>query len=69
LAALIAILLILGVLYFAQQEMVELWKIQDLRVLGALFLFVILLGILFNLVSTFFSVNKYLRMEEGDLFY
>lgn len=69
LAALIAVLLILGVLYLAQQELVELWKIQDLRVLGALFLSVILLGILFNLVSTFFSVNKYLRMEEGDLFY
>lgn len=69
LAALIAILLILGVLYLAQQELVELWKIQDLRVMGALFLSVILLGIFFNVVSTFFSVNKYLRMEEGDLFY
>ena len=69
LAAFIAILLILGVLYLAQQELVELWKIQDLRVLGALFLSVIFLGILFNLISTYFSVNKYLRMEEGDLFY
>ena len=69
LAALIAVLLILGVLYLAQQELVELWKIQDLRVLGALFLSVILLGILFNLVSTFFSVNKYLSISEDKLYF
>ena len=69
LAAFIAILLILGVLYLAQLELVELWQIQDLRILGVLFLSVIFLGILFNLISTYFSVNKYLRMEEGDLFY
>jgi len=68
-AAFIAILLILGSLYLAQKDFPELIKIQDVEVLALLFSGVILLGILFNLISTFFAVNKYLRMEEGDLYY
>ena len=68
-AAFIAILLILGSLYLAQKDFPELIRIQDIEVLSLLFSGVILLGILFNLISTFFAVNKYLRMEEGDLYY
>jgi cell division transport system permease protein len=69
LAAFIAIFLILGSLYLLQKDFPELIKIQDIQVLAMLFGGVILLGILFNLISTFFAVNKYLRMEEGDLYY
>jgi cell division transport system permease protein len=69
LAAFIAIFLILGSLYLLQKDFPELIKIQDMQVLAMLFGGVILLGIFFNLISTFFAVNKYLRMEEGDLYY
>lgn len=69
LAAFIAIFLILGSLYLLQKDFPEIIKIQDAQVLAMLFGGVILLGILFNLISTFFAVNKYLRMEEGDLYY
>ncbi len=69
LAAFIAIFLILGSLYLLQKDFPEIIKIQDMQVLAMLFGGVILLGILFNLISTFFAVNKYLRMEEGDLYY
>lgn len=68
-AGLVAILLILGVLYFAQKEFQEIMKLQNLETLVFLFSSVILLGILFNYISTFFAVNKYLRMEEDDLYY
>ena len=69
LAALIAIILIVGVLYYAQSEFQEFWRIQDVRILGILFLGIVILGILFNYFSTYFAVTKYLSMEEDDLYY
>lgn len=69
LAALISIILIVGILYYAQNEFQEFWRIQDLRILGVLFAGIILLGILFNYLSTYFAVTKYLSMEEDDLYY
>ncbi len=68
-ASLISIFLILGLIYFAQKEFQEIMKIQDFKILGALFLSIVIMGIVFNYFSTYFAVNKFLRMEEDDLYY
>jgi len=68
-AALLAIILIGGIVYMAQNEYPQIMKLQDLKELGFLSLAIVLLGILLNYISTFFAVSKYLRMEEDDLFY
>ena len=68
-AAVIAILLLVGVIYLIQQEFMEVISFEDVEILGVLFLLVIILGIILNLVSTYFAINKYLRMKSDDLYY
>jgi len=68
-AAIIAILLLVGVIYLIQQEFMEVISFEDIDILGILFLMVILIGIVLNWVSTYFAINKYLRMKSEDLYY
>ncbi len=68
-AALIAILLLIGVIYLIQREFMELISFEDIDILGVLFLGVIILGIVLNWISTYFAINKYLRMRSDDLYY
>jgi len=68
-AAIIALLLLTTVIYFAQQELPGIVGFSDPVILAVLFLSVIILGIIFNWISTFFAVNKYLRMRSDDLYY
>lgn len=68
-AAIIAILLLVGVIYLIQQEFMELISFEDIDILGILFLGVIILGIVLNWISTYFAINKYLRMRSDDLYY
>jgi len=68
-AAIIAILLLVGVIYLIQQEFMEVISFQDVDILGILFIGVILVGIILNWISTYFAINKYLRMKSDDLYY
>jgi cell division transport system permease protein len=68
-AAIIAILLLTGVIYLIQQEFMEVVSFEDIEILGILFVLVIVLGIILNWVSTYFAINKYLRMKSDDLYY
>ncbi len=68
-AAIIAILLLTGVIYLIQKEFMEVIGFNDVNIIGILFIFVIFLGIILNWISTLFAINKYLRMQSGDLYY
>jgi len=67
LSALIAILLLLGVLYTAKQNFPALVELQDFNIYLILFSIVIVLGILISWISTSLAVRKFLRMQSGDL--
>ncbi len=67
--ALIANLLLAGVLYIAQRQIPEFFEIQDIKLFAQLFLAVVLLGILISLVSTYMAVRKYIRLKLDDLYY
>jgi cell division transport system permease protein len=69
LSALLAIGLLIGVLYLAQKEFKEVINLQDIEIIGSLFLGVLVLGIVINWISTFFAVTKYLRMNVDKLYY
>jgi cell division transport system permease protein len=69
LAGLIAIALLIAVLYIAQNQVEEILYLMDFKILGLLFLGVIVLGILMSLISTFFAVNKYLNISKDELYY
>ena len=68
-AAIIAISLIIALIYFAQKEFPEIITFENIEILGILFTFVIILGILINYISTFIAVNKFLRLKTDDLYY
>lgn len=68
-AAIIANILLAVVIYFAQQEFMDIFSIQDFQTIGFLFLFVLVVGVSLNWLSTFFAVNKFLRMHIDRLYY
>ena len=67
--AVIAILMLVGVLYFAQKQMPELAELQDEKMLATLFGLVIIMGIFISWISTSLAVRKYLRLKSDDLYY
>ena len=67
-ASFIAIGLLWGVLYFAQKEVPELFELQDTQLFLTLFGAVALLGVFISLISTFFAVRKYLKINTSDLY-
>ncbi len=67
--AIIAILLLLGLLNFAQKQLPELRELQDERMLLYLFGSVIVMGIIISWISTSLAVRKYLRLKSDDLYY
>ncbi len=64
--ALVAIWMLASVIYYIQQEINQLISMEKI---GYLFLSVILAGILIAGTSTFFAVNKYLKIKPDDLYY
>ena len=68
-AAFLAIALLAAIIYLTQKELVQIISFQDIDILGILFFVVIVLGIVINYISTFFAVNRFLRMRLDDLYY
>ena len=48
--------------------MPEIIDFKNIELYGALFLMVIILGILISWISTALAVRKYLRMDAGNLY-
>lgn len=68
LGALIAILLLVLTLHLGQREIPELVFLRDWFEFALVFLSIIALGILISVLSTYFAVNKYLRLKSNDLY-
>jgi cell division transport system permease protein len=69
LASLIAILLLMGLLYLIEKELAVMFSFESTNILIFLGVTLIIAGILINLVSTYFSVNRYLGISEDKLYY
>jgi cell division transport system permease protein len=69
LSALIAMSLLLGLLYLIEKEFLLMFKFETTYLLLLLGGVIILFGILINIISTFFSVNRYLSISDDKLYY
>jgi cell division transport system permease protein len=69
LAAILAILMLVASLYYLQRELTGFVQMLDAGLLMLVFLAVFVLGIGLSVVATYFSVNKYLRMEADKMYY
>jgi len=67
--ATIAILLLSTVIYGLSNELDGVIGFSNVMMIGVLFAFVVLVGIVLTLSSTFFAVNKYLRLRTDELYY
>jgi cell division transport system permease protein len=67
LGGLIAVIILVGTLYFANLEIPDLVILQNNTEFGIVFLLVIGLGIFISAFSTFLAVNKFLRLKIYDL--
>jgi cell division transport system permease protein len=68
LGALIAIIILMGILFLAEKQIPDLVILQNYTQFGIVFLIVIGLGIFISGFSTFLSVNKYLRLKIYNLY-
>lgn len=69
LAALIAMTLLMILLYFVEREFFVMFTVESTKLLILLGGAVIIIGIMINMISTFFSVNRYLDISEDKLYY
>ncbi|EDM34596.1 putative cell division protein [Pedobacter sp. BAL39] len=67
-AAFIAILILLGLLYYAQREIPEIVILRNYTEFGIVLLGLVGLGIFITGISTSFAVSKYLRLKIYDLY-
>lgn len=68
-ASLLSIIMLIGTLYYLQQELAGFIELLNPDMLLLVFAAVLVLGIILSLVATFFAVNKYLRMGVDKLYY
>jgi cell division transport system permease protein len=69
LAALIAMSLLMGLLYLIEKEFYLMFSFETTYLLILLGVALIVTGVLINIISTFFSVNRYLSISEDKLYY
>jgi cell division transport system permease protein len=69
LAALVAMSLLIGLLYLIEKEFFLMFSVESTYLLFLLGASIIITGILINVISTFFSVNRYLSISEDKLYY
>lgn len=67
--ALISIGMLTGILYLSQKKLPEIVILQDANMFISLFLAVIIIGIAFSWISTYFAVRKYLIIDNDKLYY
>lgn len=67
-AAVTADLLLILTLYLAQQRIPEITALQDIQQFSLFFAGVLVLGVVLSALSTWISVNKFLRMKVDNLY-
>jgi len=68
-SAFIAMALLVMALYWAEGQLEGILSVRDAQILGGLFLIVFFLGITLSWISTYFAVNKYLKIKTDNLYY
>jgi cell division transport system permease protein len=68
-AALISLSLLMGLLYLIEKEFFMLFSFNSTKLLLLLGASIVIIGVLINLISTYFSVNRYLSISEDKLYY
>ncbi len=66
--ALLALLLLTGLLYIALQNIPELAMLQEMEAVLVFYAFIVLTGMAISGISTYFAIGKYLKIKTDKLF-
>jgi len=67
-SSIFAIFMLMGAIRLVQGNQVKLLNVDDLKVIGIVFLLVFFSGLLLSFCSTFFAVRKYIKQNENQLY-
>jgi cell division transport system permease protein len=68
-SAFIAMAILVLALYWAEGQLEDIISVRDVQLLGGLFLIVFFSGMILSWISTYFAVNKYLKIKTDNLYY
>jgi cell division transport system permease protein len=67
-AAFISMGMLTGTIYLMQKEFNEIITLQDIEILAILYAAVLVIGVFISWISTFFAVNRYLKINIDKLY-
>lgn len=67
-SAIFAIFMLIGAIKLVQGEAENILNIEDLKIIGIVFVFIFVSGLLLSLISTFLAVKKYIQLKERNLY-
>ena len=67
-SALFAIFMLIGAIQLVQGDTADMLNIDDLKIIGIVFLLIFISGMIISLFSTFFAVRKYIKLNENELY-
>ncbi len=68
-SSLIAIAILSAIFYFVNKHIGEVVSLIDPLIIVSLYAIIIIIGMLLTSISTYFSVNKYLKLKTSNLYY
>lgn len=67
-SAFLAYGVLIGLIWFLNQNLEGFFSIPDLMTFGVLFAVILVFGVLISWIATWFAVNKYLRLRQDQLY-
>ena len=67
-SAIFAIFMLIGSIQLIQSETASILNINDLQIIGLVFIVLFCSGIIISGTSTFFAVRKFIYLDEGELY-
>jgi cell division transport system permease protein len=67
-SSLFAIFMLIGAIQLVQGDTSNMLNIDDLKIIGIVFLLILASGLFISIFSTFFAVRKFIKLNENELY-
>ena len=67
-SSIFAVFMLIGSIKLIQQETANMLNITDLKIIGLVFIVVLISGVFISWTSTYFAVKKYIKLNENELY-
>ena len=67
-SSLFAIFMLIGAIKLVQGDTANMLNIDDLKIIGIVFLLILASGLFISIFSTFFAVRKFIKLTENELY-